>query len=122
MCHDKVLDTVALYPHPKGPPARSKLKVLATRVSLLTGALPVRHAGQVELRPSVIGWACNYPAACTHMSSLQSHILSSHDSGAVGHLTLESVGCAVLGHADPRCAALCEAMLTHVVLRCAGPC
>lgn len=33
ICHSKILDTVALYPHPKGPPARSKLKVLATRVS-----------------------------------------------------------------------------------------
>lgn len=33
LCHGKILDTVALFPHPKGPPARSKLRVLATRVS-----------------------------------------------------------------------------------------
>lgn len=37
LCHNKILDTVALYPHPKGPPARSKLRVLATRVSANSG-------------------------------------------------------------------------------------
>lgn len=35
ICHCKVLDTAMLYPHPRGPPARSKLKVLATRVRML---------------------------------------------------------------------------------------
>eukprot|EP00803_Ostreobium_quekettii_P005621 evm.model.scf_2414.1 EVM.evm.TU.scf_2414.1 scf_2414:2576-15092(+) len=29
--HSKVLDTCHLYPHPRGPPARSSLKVLATK-------------------------------------------------------------------------------------------
>jgi hypothetical protein len=34
LCHARILDTVTLYPHPKGPPARSKLKFLATKVSM----------------------------------------------------------------------------------------
>lgn len=31
MCHSKVIDTVALYPHPKGLPYKSSLKFLAAK-------------------------------------------------------------------------------------------
>lgn len=31
MCHHKVIDTVALYPHPRGLPYKSSLKFLATK-------------------------------------------------------------------------------------------
>jgi RNA exonuclease 1 len=31
MCHCRVLDTVALFPHPRGPPYKSSLRYLATK-------------------------------------------------------------------------------------------
>lgn len=31
MCHCRVLDTVALFPHPRGPPYKSSLRYLASK-------------------------------------------------------------------------------------------
>jgi DNA polymerase III epsilon subunit-like protein len=31
MCHCRVIDTVALFPHPRGPPYKSSLRYLATK-------------------------------------------------------------------------------------------
>jgi hypothetical protein len=34
MCHGRILDTVALFPHPRGLPHKPKLKLMAQRVSV----------------------------------------------------------------------------------------
>ncbi len=43
--HSRVLDTALLFPHPKGPPFRSSLKVLAQRF-LKRRIQVTRHASE----------------------------------------------------------------------------